>query len=193
MRIIGGMIQGSREWHQFRQQHIGSSESAIVADLNPWRSKVSLWEEKVFGWEQQFDQASIDRMAEGQRMEPIARQAYQDLTGIQVEPMVIESSEWPFLSCSLDGMTKTLDRACEIKCGASSHKSAKKGLLPAYYEIQCQKQMLVTGLDSIDYFSYYELDPILIIVNRDEELIKELLEKEIEFWYHVQAGTPPKD
>jgi len=193
MRIVKGLCQNTPQWDTFRRNHLTASESASIMGFNRFRTAKSVWEEKVLGWQQEFDQAAIDRMAEGQRMEPIARQAYQDLTGIQVEPMVIESSEWPFLSCSLDGMTKTLDRACEIKCGASSHKSAREELIPAYYLCQIAHQQLVTGLHSIDYFSYYKGEGILLTVNRDEELIKELLEKEIEFWHNVQAGTPPKD
>jgi putative phage-type endonuclease len=193
MKIVEGLSQNTPEWKEWRRPHIGSSDAAYVMGFNQWQSKRSLWEQKVLGWEKEFDPLSIDRMKQGQEMEPIARKAYEELTGLIVSPLVTESTEWPFLAASFDGMNQTLDHAVEIKCGASSHKSARCGFLPAYYIMQVQHQMLVSGLQSIDYFSYYEGEGILIKVDRYEELIKELLEKEIEFWHHVQTGIPPED
>lgn len=192
MRILD-LQQGSEEWKSWRRTKITASDASSILNMNPWKSKIQVWEEKVFGWEQVFDQKSLDRMARGTAMEPIARMLYQDLYGIELEPMVIESAEYPFLSCSLDGMTETLDHAVEIKCGASSYRLAKDEIVPEYYLSQLAHQMLVTGLPSIDYFCYYELDAILLTVKRDDELIKLLLEKEIEFWHNVQLEIPPED
>jgi putative phage-type endonuclease len=161
--------------------------------FNPWKSRLELWEQKVLGWEDQQDPAAIRRMEEGQRLEPIARKAYIDYMGIVVTPMVVESDEYPMLSASLDGITLDLSRAVEIKCGASSHRSARDNLIPAYYICQLQHQMLVTGLQSIDYFSYTPDECICLNVKRDDEFIQELLEKELEFWHHMQAGIPPEN
>lgn len=189
MKIIKDMIQGSAEWIQYRRCHIGASDSSTIMGINPWKTKLMLWEEKVLGWEMEM----TEKMREGTRLEPEARQAYMDLTGKHVEPMVLESLEYPFLSASMDGMTLDMSHAVEIKCGASSHRLALKGDIPCYYRCQMTHQAYITGLDSIDYFSYDGKNNILMTYYVEPESIKIIIEKELEFWDCVQSGTPPKD
>lgn len=189
MKIISGLIQGTQEWLQWRRNHIGASEASAILGLNPFRTKLSVWEEKVLGWEQPINQKMID----GTKGEQAARDAYEKMSGRLVAPIVAESTEYPFISASFDGMSLLLDHAVEIKCGRSSHKYAQLGEIAPYYIPQLQQQMYVAGLDSIHYFSYYNGEGILLTEYRSEEFIKKMVEKLIEFWDNVQAGTPPKD
>lgn len=189
MKIIKDMIQGSAEWIQYRRCHIGASDSSTIMGINPWKTKLMLWEEKVLGWEMEM----TEKMREGTRLEPEARQAYIDLTGKHVEPMVLESLEYPFLSSSMDGMTLDMSNAVEIKCGASSHRLALKGEISGIYFPQLQHQMMICGLNCIDYFSYDGKNNVLLTQDIDTEFVKRMLEKELEFWDCVQSGTPPKD
>jgi predicted phage-related endonuclease len=107
--------------------------------------------------------------------------------------MVAEDIFYPFISASFDGMTPDYKHAVEIKCGKGSHKLAQKGEIPVYYQAQLQHQMYVANLDIIDYFSFDGKNGILIKVERDNEFIQEMLDKEIEFWHCVTNLTPPED
>jgi len=126
MRVTD-IIQGSKEWHQFRRTHIGASDASIIMGLNPWRSISQLWEEKIFGWEQETN----DKMKAGNEMEHEARKCYQSLTNLCVNPLVCEDEIYPFLSASFDGITEDLSHAVEIKCGKGSHRMASNGRIPA--------------------------------------------------------------
>lgn len=187
MKILE-ITQGSQEWHDFRRVHLGASESGTIMGMNPYRTPLDLWEEKVFGWEQPKTQA----MTDGQTMETIARSAYQEQTGILVEPLVCEHDAIPYISASFDGMTKDLKHAVEIKCGKGSHRSAKEGLIPAYYYCQLQHQMMVADLQIIDYYSFDGEKGILIKAVRDDELIEEMLEKYHWFWNCITTQTIPR-
>lgn len=187
MKIID-LIQGSKEWHEFRRNHIGASDSSSVMHMNPWKCVLELWEEKVLGWETTL----TDAMRRGQDMEMTARDHYQKLTGIKVVPVVIEDSSFPYISASLDGITDDFKRAVEIKCGRKSFQLAKNGIIPSYYFCQLQHQMKVTGLDSIDYFNFDGDNSILLTQKRDDEFIKEMLERYSEFWNYVVTKIPPR-
>jgi putative phage-type endonuclease len=188
MKVIS-IEQGTKEWTEFRRQHIGASDASIIMGCNPWKTKQMLWEEKVLGWEQEC----TEKMREGTRLESEARFNYIALTGIPVFPIVLESSEHPFLSASMDGMDFDMKKAVEIKCGASSHRLAKKGEIPEYYVAQLHHQAYITSLESIDYFSYDGKNNILIPYLIDPNYIRIMVEKELEFWHCVQSRTPPKD
>lgn len=188
MRIIVGMEQGSEKWMKFRTLHIGASEAGIIMGLNPWRSALQLWEEKTLG----LVQESNTNMKRGQKLEPKARESYIMETGLIVEPIVAECEILPFLSASFDGVTKDLAHAVEIKCGASSHKLALMGEVPDYYYAQLQHQMYIGGFLGIHYYSFDGKEGILLEIERDQDFIDEMLEKEIAFWNCVTQFTPPE-
>jgi len=185
MKIID-LIQGSAKWLQFRQNHIGASDSAAILGLSPWTSSKRLWEEKVLGWEKPMNA----NMKRGQEMESIAREAYQLQTGRLVTPMVGEHDLFPFLSASFDGLTEDLKNGVEIKCGKASHKIAENGEIPSYYYAQLQHQMYVAGLQEIDYYSFDGQRGILFTVPFDSVFVTQMVEKELEFWDSVVNSTP---
>ncbi len=189
MKIYEDLIQGSEAWKEFRRLHIGASDAATVMGLNPWRTSLSLWEEKVLGWEKEANHA----MARGTAMEKQAKDAYQLETGIMVCPMVAEDDIHPFISASFDGISQDLSRLVEIKCGRSSHKLARDAEIPIYYQAQLQQQMYVANLEEIDYWSFDGTEGILLTLARDNQFIRELVEKEINFWHCVTNLTPPED
>jgi putative phage-type endonuclease len=188
MKIILGLEQNTKEWLEFRRNHIGASDAATIMGLNPWRSALALWEEKTMGSEQECN----TNMRRGQKLEPLAREAYMMETGLIVEPIVAECEIRPFLSASFDGVTKCLSHAVEIKCGASSHKLALMDEVPIYYYAQLQHQMYIGGFLGMHYYSFDGKDGILIEMDRDEDFIDEMLEKEIAFWNCVTQFTPPE-
>ena len=52
-------------------------------------------------------------MQRGTEMEPLARAAYEEQTGLVMQPLVLDAGDY---SASLDGMTLEGDLILEIKC-----------------------------------------------------------------------------
>lgn len=185
MREILEMKQGSPEWHKFRLDHIGSSDSAAVMEENPWRSRLEVWREKV-GISKIAE--LNDAMHQGNLLEPIARQWYETLTGELYQPIVAEHEKITHLSASLDGISMDRKRAIEIKCGAKAYKQAKEGIIPEYYNLQCQHIYLVTDVESITYIAFdpkQKEESIVLNVPRDQNKIDWMIKEYQIFWDSV--------
>jgi putative phage-type endonuclease len=129
-------------------------------------------------------------MLRGTRMEPEARQAYIDLTGIEVTPACVIHETYPWMRASLDGLSRDEKTAVEIKCvNKDDHRSAVEGLVPTKYWPQVQHQLLVTGLPRLHYWSFStsttfisENRKALVVVKADADYMSYLLEGEQKFW-----------
>lgn len=108
MSQIVKLIQGSPEWHAHRAKYRNASETAAVMGLSPWQTPLQLWEVRT-GRTQPVINAA---MARGAQLEPLAREAYEKLTGVVMQPVVLVEGDY---SASLDGMTFDGGLALEIK------------------------------------------------------------------------------
>jgi predicted phage-related endonuclease len=89
---------------------------------------------------------------------------------------------------SFDGISVKRDYALEIKCpGKKDHGTALKGSIPIKYYPQLQHQLAVCGLDFIYYYSFDGEDGVTLIVQRDDDFIKNMIDKEKQFWDHLQT------
>ena len=119
-------------------------------------------------------------MLRGKELEPLARAAYEFISDNPVTEIGFCLDDIKRYGCSPDGLVG-VDGLIEIKCPSLSvHvEYLDKGGLPIAYFQQVQGQMLVTGREWCDFFSYYPgLPPLLIRAERDEKFLK-LLEKEL--------------
>ena len=97
MKIVK-LAQGSPEWHQHRKLHRNASETPAVLGVSPWLTPYQLWLQRTGRAEPQINPA----MRRGSELEPLARQAYEQLTRLVMEPLVLVDGEY---SASLDGIT----------------------------------------------------------------------------------------
>lgn len=188
MSEIKGMVQGSNEWHDLRRTKITGTDSSIILKLNPWKSPYTLFRQKMGLEEIEITSA----MEEGSLLEAEARGQFA-LKMFLVEPKVWVSDEHPFMMASLDGVGIENGKlsAVEIKCGAKSYREAQKGIVPPYYKAQCQHQLATLGLDMIYYWAYRDGHGILIPIYRDQQFIDKMIEKEREFYSHLQNMSYP--
>jgi putative phage-type endonuclease len=193
MKIVEDIQQNTPDWLNYRRTHIGSSDSGVIMHPGPYKTRTALWQEKVLGWEQSHDEASLARMAEGTRLEPEAREAFQTIVGVEVNPLVVQHDFYPFLSASLDGISSDFQTCVEIKCGKKAFVLAQMGEISPQYYAQVSHQLLITGLQFIYFFCYWEEDSILMKIDRNDVYIQDLLEKEKWFWQCVRTSTPPEE
>lgn len=181
--------QNTPAWLEMRKTHIGASDAPIILGTSPWKTAYQLWEEKLGLRESPKMNAAMQR---GHDLEPLARQAYNDYTGNASEPEVVFHSELTWMMSSLDGLSLDRSTILEIKCpGKVDHEIAKSGKVPVKYYAQLQHQMATAGVDILHYFSFSDVDFHMIEVKRDDKFIETMIEKELEFWNHLQNFQPP--
>lgn len=179
------MKQRTPEWHEWRKNKLGSSEAASIMGCG-FLSILELFEIKLGIRPPQEENAA---MARGIALEDEARQCFEMMQDIDVFPTCLEHPDYPWMGASLDGMTLDQSQAVEIKCpGEKDHAIARRGAVPAKYIPQLQHIMSVAGLKEIFYFSYKDGEGIILVHERDDEYIKELIEKEAEFIRCLNEG-----
>src|SRR5690349_13428263 len=142
MATIMKLTQRSPEWHAHRMRYRNASETPAVLGVSPWQTPYQLFLAKTHRVTLEMTPA----MLHGLRLEPLARQAYEQLTGQVMEPLVLVDGEY---SASLDGITLMNDLLLEIKCPVQGRDSAlwqevMSGKLPVHYFWQVQHQLMVS-------------------------------------------------
>lgn len=177
------------EWLEWRKTKVGASEAAIVMGLSPWSTPFQLYEEKL-GLRPPKDLSAA--MFRGMELEEKARRAYEEMTDRLIFPQVVVHEVLDWCIASLDGMNLEGTRICEIKCpGRETHRIAEQGCIPEHYMPQLQHQMFVTGLDSVDYYSFDGREGVLITVERDDKFIEKMMKEEKKFMECLYTMTPP--
>ena len=183
------LAQGSPEWHAYRQSRRNASESAAVLGLSPWMTPYQLWLVKTGRTETRVTHA----MQRGTDLEPLARAAYEEQTGLVMQPLVLEAGGY---SASLDGMTLEGDLVLEIKCPLRGTRSdlwqdVQSGQVPAYYGIQVQHQLMVSGADLAHLWVFDGSKGILHAIERDADAMERIQAGWDAFEQYLTADTPP--
>lgn len=186
--IVVDVEQGSQEWFAARCGIPSASNFDKIVTTTGAPSKQAkkyLYQvavERVTGkTEETYVSAAMER---GIEMESEARNLYELMYDVKVEQVgLCYPDEKKLYSCSPDGLVGE-DGLLEIKCPISSTAAAyiiEGGLNTDYFQ-QCQGQLLVTGRQYVDLFSYYPgIKPHIIRIERDEKFLG-LLRKELE-WF----------
>ncbi len=179
--------QGTQDWLAWRRGGIGASDAPAIMGENPWKSASTLAREKVHRRGSDFTNAA---MAEGNRLEPVARALYVKRHGVSVAPACLQSHAHDWMKASVDGICAETARVVEIKCGKGAYdKTVSSGKPPRYYVGQLQHILAITGYARIDFCCYMPgRDLITLTVPRDEDYIARLLIAEQAFWDVVRQG-----
>ena len=196
MKHNSKLTQGSQEWLDMRKKYIGASDAPVIMGdckfkLNDGRVKTpyTLWQEKLGLLDTSINNSAVEY---GKRMEEPARQVYQQMTGTIMQPAVIFHSEIEFMMASLDGLSANKDFAIEIKmANAEDHEMCKSQKIPQKYYAQLQHQLACTGHSMMHYFSFHKGEGIIVEVNRDENYLSEMIQKEKDFWTCVENFEAP--
>lgn len=182
--------QNTPQWLALRQNFIGASDAPTILGLNPYKTIHELWEEKLGLRSAPTTNAAMQR---GKDLEPVALEEFCATLAMEFEPCIVFHPTIPFMMCSLDGRTLDQEYIVEIKCpGKADHQLALSGKVPPKYFPQLQHQLAVTGLKFAYYYSFDGEKGVIVKVNRDDDYIENLIEKEREFWECVETLTAPK-
>ena len=172
------MEQGSNEWLDWRHTGVGASDASTINGDNKFQSPKELLDQK----KNRVNTIPNEKMMLGTKLEPEARRLYIEKTGINVKPFCLQDKQFSWLIASMDGISDDFKHIVEIKCGESAYWQANNGIVPDYYYGQLQHQMMITGLEEVDYWCYWPGQKgILQKVKRDDEYIKKLFITEQNF------------
>lgn len=154
MRILE-LVQGSKEWQEFRLTRYGASEAASVLGLSTKMSRSELMYMKSLGVSKEFsDYVQRFILDKGHEVEALARPIAEKVLGQRLYPvtcdrgdMVLATAQgYQLQSASCDGMTLDDETTWEHKqFNKDLFASIESGVLPDEYMPQCQQNLDITG------------------------------------------------
>ncbi|RJX27165.1 MAG: hypothetical protein C4554_04740 [Dethiobacter sp.] len=189
------------KWLALRRQGMGGSDAAAILGLNPWKSAMSVYYEKVHGSEAPQSLA----MELGRELEPFLRRKFahwlKEQEGfsvtVQEVPFLLQHPDHPILLANLDGCFDHPELGpcgLELKTAGEFMRAAWDAKdIPDTCYIQVQHYMAVTGLAHF-YVAYLigNREFGATRVPRNETMIGELVSRLREFWetYVLRKITP---
>ncbi len=175
--VVKFFQQYSSEWWAAR---IGIPTASKFDKLVSSTGKKSTqWKDYAYKKAAEIDTGKIEDtfkskdMERGTILEPIARDDYSFITGIDVEEVgIVYQDERKLWSCSPDGLNITKKKGLEIKCPkASTHKGYQhKNVLPTKYKHQVFGSLWICDeIETWDFMSYHpDMKPFIITVDRTD-------------------------
>ena len=205
-------LKDKDEWKKERGKRIGGSDVACIMGMNPWKTNVQLWREKM-GIEKPKDIKDNPYVTYGTNAEPIIRDLFtlnhEELTVNYVPDNLWLNDEYPFAHASLDGWLEDEEKdigVLEIKTGSimSKTQAAKwEGRIPDQYYCQVLWYMMVTDakyawISALLRERKYSGEEVQVVreynIHRDSAIEKEiniLAEKAAQFWQSMKDGIEP--
>jgi putative phage-type endonuclease len=188
--------------YEDRRTYIGSSDVGTIFGVNPWKSRLELYEEKTGLIAPTYSTEQEKRLRRGKFLEPWALKMLEEEKNIFAvkhnQRYVDEECAW--MSCEVDfefmaddglqnGEIKTVNVFAARDWGLeNSDEIPLSYALQAHYGLMVapgkRQRTLVVALIGADDLRCYE-------VWRDEELHAAIRRKVLEFWMCVQTRTPP--
>lgn len=198
------------DWLKGRQTGIGGSEIAAIVGLNQYRTPMQIWESKVNPVQ---DEETSQPAYWGTVLEDVVAKEYALRTGNKVQRLTkqmrhpdfnfaIANIDRAVINPTISGNVRwkdgklTTDRILECKTAngfaAKQWGEAGSDQVPDAYLIQCQWYMGVTGASVCDLAVLIGGQDFRIYsINRDDDLINDLLIQGAAFWELVKNNVAP--
>ena len=191
-------------WQDVRATGIGASEIGTVIGVSPFGTPFQLFSRKLGLI---ADITETPRMRAGKVLEPAIRDWYAEETGRASldafasdsfdlvwegeEGTTLRSKDHPWMFATPDGIIMDEDKGMgilEIKVSSFAWSDG----IPLHYRYQMQQQMAVCGCAWGAIAALVNGELTHCDIERDEEMIAEIIEKGAEFWQRVQDNDPPE-
>jgi hypothetical protein len=179
--VIHQVRQGSDEWLALRRQYFtGSALGEWLLDGDRTKTSRKAWSNAIWaklGELSQDDEPSFPNwaMKRGTELEPLARAAYEEHTGLIVREIGFISHDCDGFGVSPDGLVYGSSgfwaHGLELKCPVARTmlRWLDAGTLPDEHKLQVHASLAASGLQRWDFFAFHpELVPLHLIVERDE-------------------------
>lgn len=193
MKKISTVGMSREQWLNERRKGIGGSDAAAIMGANPYSSPLLVYLDKLgLAPEKKITEA----MRQGTDLEDYVARRFAESTGKKVRNCnkIYVSEAVPWMIANIDRSITGEEAGLECKTTSPYNKhDFSGGEVPVTYQWQCQHYMAVTG-----YARWYLA--VLVLgtgfyvyqIDRDETLIKALVERETAFWNeNVLKRIPP--
>ena len=186
------------DWLKLRKQGIGGSDAGAICGLNPYASAMDVFVDKTNTMDKEDYDNEAMRM--GRDLENYVAERFTEATGLKVRRSNVTyyHEKYPFMIADVDRLLvgSKKEGLVGLECKTASPYTADKwkdGQVPAHYLIQCHHYMAVLGAKAW-YIAVviYGREFKFVKIERDEEIIENLIKIEKEFWeQHVVPKIMP--
>lgn len=188
-----------------RTTFIGGSDAAAILGVSKWKTPFQLYQEKIGAFVEESSPMRDRVLSRGKRWEPVVVEMLLDELhdrGHDVEIIArnarYQDPEFPFLACELDlelridgeevnGEIKTVHPFAAKEWGEPETDE-----IPIYYAAQVMHGLMIKPRRRAVVAALIGADDLRIhFIDRDEETIAGMRQREIEFWQRIQDRNPP--
>lgn len=192
-RLVDVTNISHEEWLKYRKMGITGTDTGAIVGMNPYKSALQVFVDKTTDNIEVFDN---EAMRQGRDLEEYVAQRFCHATGKKVRRAnaIFSSDEYPWMLADFDRLVAGEKTGLECKTvSAYSADKWKNGAIPLHYQLQIQHYLAVSGYDAW-YIAALIFGKEFIVhkIERDEELIQNLITIEKRFWeQNVLAGVMP--
>lgn len=192
-KIVNASAISREEWLAWRRTGIGGSDAAAVIGLNPFRSRIEVYADKMGMMPEREDTES---MRLGRDLEQYVADRFCEETGKKVRRNNFMWCHDEHRCMIADVDREIVGENAGLECKTTQAWGGKvvmKGEIPLTYYVQCMHYMAVKGYDRM-YLAVLIFGKgfYWFVIERDEEEIAALTSAETAFWRdHVEAGISP--
>jgi putative phage-type endonuclease len=174
----------TKEEMQERKSYIGASEAASVIGLSRWGTPLSVWADKT-GRIKDSEEEQLHQWL-GCELEEVVAKRFTIETGKKVHRVseAFVHKKYPFLRAHIDRKVEGENAILQCKtCSPFKAKEWDSEEVPHEYIVQELHELACSGYDRA-YIAVLigNQDYKIKIVERDEALISQVIEKEVHFW-----------
>lgn len=193
IRLVSTLNQSKEDWLDTRRLGLGGSDIAAICGMSRYKSGMEVYLDKL------GEIPPIDdnpKMKAGRILEPVVADWFAEETGMKVmkQNTIFQHKQHPHMLANIDRWLPGQNAGLEVKNTAEYCRSDWEGTqAPAEYVLQSNHYMAVTGADR--WFIAVLIggwDFQWRVIERDDDMIKDLITIEHDFWHdHVLAKVPP--
>ena len=193
-KLVTTLNMEKQEWLMYRKKGIGGSDAGAICGVNPYRSVMQVYQDKV---SEETEETDNEAMRQGREFEDYVARRFMEASGKKVRRAnaMFYDEAHPFMLADVDRLV--VGENAGLECKTASPIMADKwedGKVPLSYQIQCYHYMSVMNADAwyiavLIYgreFKFYKIE-------RDEQMLADLIRIEQDFWEnHVEKGILPE-
>ena len=195
-KLVSTLNLDKESWLKYRKQGIGGSDAGAVCGLNPYRTAIQVYYDKT---SDSIEDVDNEAMRQGREFEEYVARRFCEASGKKVRRAnaMFYDEKYPFMLADVDRMIVGENAGLECKTASPySEEKWRDDKIPLSYQLQCYHYMSVCNADAwyiavLIYgrdFKYYRIE-------RDNEVIENLIRIEKEFWneYVLKQVIPDPD
>ena len=200
------------EWLKERGKGIGGSDASSVVGLNPYKSSITVYLEKLNYIKNNInniDDKTINsilnkntqhiedtiytnyKMELGNKLKDFVAREFALKTNKKVRNIngILKNDKYPFAIANIDRAIVGEKAFLECKVSGSYFKGEWKNGVPINYKVQCYHYMAVTGATHCYVAALIGNEDLVIHkIDRDEEIIEDIMKLEKMFWEKCVLG-----